>query len=49
MNPWLETTGVVLIALFGVFAGGPARGFAGQWYWDMFCLRCGAVLRRQIQ
>jgi predicted double-glycine peptidase len=32
MNPWLETMGVVLIALFGVFAGRACSRFRKPWW-----------------
>jgi hypothetical protein len=40
MNPWLETTGVVLIAVFGVFAGRACSRFRKP-YWVMgYILPC---------
>ncbi len=32
MNPWLETTGVILIAVFGVFAGRACSRFRKPWW-----------------
>src|SRR4030042_6308866 len=32
MNPWLETTGVILIAVFGVFAGRAWSRFRKPWW-----------------
>ncbi|HCO92794.1 MAG TPA: hypothetical protein DIU00_02395 [Phycisphaerales bacterium] len=32
MNPWIETAGVILIALFGIFAGRVFSGFRKPWW-----------------
>lgn len=35
MNPWLETIGVILVALFGVFIGKVFSGFRRGYYWTI--------------